>query len=161
MEYGAYDWKKMQYVEMDSGGWVTPTVDITAYFMDPRNFLDFTYVFQFENQLYSEQHTLGGVQAILPTKYDGYAADVLSAARDANVNAYHLATRMTQEGTKIDGTWVDPDGVGYKGYYNFFNIGAYAGSNYDLDGDGFVDAFDAALIQEYSIGFIDKFPSQE
>lgn len=123
MEYGAYDWKKMQYVEMDSGGWVTPTVDIIAYFMDPRNFLDFTYVFQFENQLYSEQHTLGGVQAILPTKYDGYAADVLKAAKDANVSAYFLATRMTQEGTKVDGTW-----PGYEGYYNFFNIGAYAHS---------------------------------
>lgn len=123
MEYGAYDWEKGAYVEMDSGGWVTPTAEITAYFMDPRNFLDFTYIFQFENLLYSDKHSVTGLTAILPTKYDGYAADVLSAARDANVNAYHLATRMTQEGTKIDGTW-----PGYEGYYNFFNIGAYAHS---------------------------------
>ena len=123
MEYGAYDWKTGTYVELDSGGWVTPTADITAYFMDPRNWLDFTYIFQFENLLYSDKHNVTGLTAILPTKYDGYAADVLSAARDANVNAYHLATRMTQEGTKIDGTW-----PGYEGYYNFFNIGAYAHS---------------------------------
>ncbi len=123
MEYGAYNWKTNQYVEMDSGGWVTPTVDITAYFMDPRNFLDFTYVYQFENQLYSDKHTLSGAQAILPAKYDGYAADLLQAAKDANVSAYFLATRMTQEGTKVDGTW-----PGYEGYYNFFNIGAYAHS---------------------------------
>ena len=123
MEYGAYDWKTGTYVELDSGGWVTPTADITAYFMDPRNWLDFTYIFQFENLLYSDKHSVTGLTAILPTKYDGYAADVLSAARDANVNAYHLATRMTQEGTKIDGTW-----PGYEGYYNFFNIGAYAHS---------------------------------
>lgn len=130
MEYGAYNWKTNQYVEMDSGGWVTPTVEITAYFMDPRNFLDFTYVFQFEDQLYSDKHTLTGVQAILPTKYDGYASDVMKAAKDANVSAYFLATRMTQEGSKIDGTWIGDDGISYKGYYNFFNIGAYAGSQY-------------------------------
>ena len=123
MEYGAYDWKNGAYVEMDSGGWVTPTTEIIAYFMDPRNFLDFTYIFQFENLLYSDKHSVTGLTAILPTKYDGYAQDILSAARDANVNAYHLATRMTQEGTKIDGTW-----PGYEGYYNFFNIGAYAHS---------------------------------
>ena len=123
MEYGAYNWATGEYVEMDSGGWVTPTAEITAYYMDPRNWLDFTYVFQFENQLYSDKHTLSGVQAILPAKYDSYAADVLQAAKDANVSAYFLATRMTQEGSKVDGTW-----AGYEGYYNFFNIGAYAHS---------------------------------
>lgn len=130
MEYGAYDWKTGTYVELDSGGWVTPTAEITAYFMDVRNWLDFTYIFQFENQLYSEKHILSGVQAILPSRYDGYAADVLQAAKDANVSAYFLATRMTQEGSKIDGTWTGDDGVNYDGYYNFFNIGAYAGSQY-------------------------------
>lgn len=123
MEYGAYDWKTGTYVEMDSGGWVTPTADITAYYMDPRNFLDFTYIFQFENLLYSDKHTVEGVQAILPAKYDGYAEDLLKAAKEAQVSAYFLATRMTQEGTKVDGTW-----PGYEGYYNFFNIGAYAHS---------------------------------
>ena len=130
MEYGAYDWKTGTYVELDSGGWVTPTAEIIAYYMDVRNWLDFTHIFQFENQLYSEKHTLSGVQAILPSRYDGYAADVLQAGKDANVSAYFLATRMAQEGSKIDGTWVGDDGVSYKGYYNFFNIGAYAGSQY-------------------------------
>lgn len=130
MEYGAYNWTTGTYVEMDSGGWVTPTPEITAYFMDPRNWLEDKYVFQFENQLYSDTHTVEGVKAILPTKYDAYAEDLLQAAKDANVSAYFLATRMAQEGTKIDGTWVDPDGVSYEGYYNFFNYGAYAGSQH-------------------------------
>ena len=130
MEYGAYNWTTGKYVEMDSGGWVTPTTEITAYFMDPRNWLDFTYIFQFESLLYSDKHTVSGLKAILPTRYDGYAEDILKAALDANVSAYHLATRMAQEGSKIDGTWVGDDGVSYKGYYNFFNIGAYAGSQH-------------------------------
>ena len=130
MEYGAYNWEKGSYVEMDSGGWVTPTPEIIAYYMDPRNWLEDQYLFQFENQLYADNHTVEGVKAILPTKYDGYAEDLLQAAKDANVSAYFLATRMAQEGTKIDGTWVDPDGVSYEGYYNFFNYGAYAGSQH-------------------------------
>lgn len=130
MEYGTYNWKTNKYVEMDSGGWVTASPRAVAYFMDPRNFLDSMYIFQFEDLLYSEQHTLEGVQAILPTRFDGYAADLLRAAADANVSAYFLATRMTQEGTKIDGTFVGDGGVSYKGYYNFFNYGAYAGSQH-------------------------------
>ncbi len=130
MEYGAYNWKTGKYVEMDSGGWVTPTVEITAYFMDPRNFLDFTYIFQFENLLYSDKHTTAGVQSILSSKHDGYAADLLQAAKEANVNAYFLATRMAQEGSKVDGTYVGDDGVSYAGYYNFFNMGSYAGSQH-------------------------------
>lgn len=130
MEYGAYNWSTGSYVEMDSGGWVTPTPEITAYYMDPRNWLEDRYLFQFETLFYSANHTVAGVREILPAKYDDYAADVVSAAKDSNVSAYFLATRMAQEGTKIDGTWVDPDGVSYKGYYNFFNYGAYAGSQH-------------------------------
>lgn len=130
MEYGAYNWDKNQYEAVDDGGWVTASSGIIAHYMDPRNFLDFTYIFQFEDLLYSDKHAITGVQAILPTRYDGYAEDLLKAAKDANVNAYFLAARMTQEGSKIDGTWVGDDGVSYKGYYNFFNIGAYAGSQH-------------------------------
>jgi hypothetical protein len=34
-------------------------------------------------------------------------------------------------------------------------------SGTDVDGDGYVDAFDASLIQKYSVGLIDKFPIEE
>ena len=38
--------------------------------------------------------------------FGGYnSADLLEAAKTARVNAYFLATRMTQEGTKVDGTF--------------------------------------------------------
>lgn len=131
MEYGAYNWTTGEYVEADSGGWVTPTADAVAYFMDPRNFLEFNYIFQFEDLLYVDTHTVEGVQSILPTKYDGYAADLLKAAKEAGVSAYFLATRMAQEGTKVDGTF-----PGYEGYYNFFNMGAYAHSGNEANTNG-------------------------
>jgi len=130
MEEGAYNWKNGTYLEIDSGGWVTAAPAVVAYYMDPRNFLDETYVFQFENLQYSAGQTVEGVKAILPAKQEKYAEDLLKAAKETKVSAYFLATRMAQEGSKIDGTWVDPDGVSYKGYYNFFNYGAYAGSQH-------------------------------
>ncbi|MBQ8683521.1 MAG: SH3 domain-containing protein [Clostridia bacterium] len=130
MEYGAYNWSTGTYAPVDSGGWVTAAPAVVAYYMDPRNFLDDVYIFQFEDLQYSDEHTVEGVKAILPSRYDQYAEDLLKAAKETKVSAYFLATRMAQEGSKIDGTWVDPDGVSYKGYYNFFNYGAYAGSQY-------------------------------
>lgn len=122
MEYGSYNWSSGTYVDVD-GGYVSADPAVVAYFMDPRNFLDATYIFQFENLAYSATHTEEAVKGILPERFDDYADDVLAAAKDAKVNAYLLAVRMTQEGSKIDGTW-----SGYEGYYNFFNIGAYAHS---------------------------------
>ena len=130
MEYGAYNWTTGNYVAVDSGGWVTATAAVVAYYMDPRNFLDDTYLFQFEDLRYSDTHTVEGVKAILPSRYDQYAEDLLKAAKEAKVSAYFLATRMTQEGSKIVGTWVGDDGVTYENVYNFFNYGAYAGSQH-------------------------------
>ncbi len=123
MEYGAYDWKTGTYVAVDSGGWVTAAPAVVAYYMDPRNFLDSTYIFQFEDLCFSDTQTVAGIRAILPSRFDKHAEDLLAAAKEAKVSAYFLATRMTQEGSKVDGTF-----AGYEGYYNFFNYGAYAHS---------------------------------
>lgn len=127
MESGAYDWKKNEYVSFDSGGWVSAAPALIAYYMDPRNFLSKTYLFQFEDLHFSDGQTVAGIQAILPDKLDKHATDLLNAARAANVSAYHLATRIRQEGTVNNGlgTGTVP---GYEGYYNFFDIGAYAHS---------------------------------
>ena len=130
MEDGAYNWKNGSYVAIDSGGWVTAAPAVVSYYMDPRNFLDETYIFQFEDLQYSPSQTVEGVKAILPAKQEKFAEDLLKAAKASKVSAYFLATRMAQEGSKIDGTWVGDDGVSYKGYYNFFNYGAYAGDQY-------------------------------
>lgn len=127
MEPGAYDWTNNTYVSFDSGGWVSAAPALIAYYMDPRNFLSKTYLFQFEDLHFSSDQDTDGIRAILPDKLDKHAADLLSAARAANVSAYHLATRIRLEGTVNNGlgTGTVP---GYEGYYNFFDIGAYAHS---------------------------------
>ena len=127
MAKGCYDWTNKSYVAVDSGGWVTPVKDVVAYYMDPRNFLDTIHIFQFESLTYSATHTETGVKAILPSALDKHAADLLTAAREAQVSAYFLATRMTQEGSHNNGLGTGTV-KGYEGYYNFFHIGAYAHS---------------------------------
>ena len=125
MEPGAYDWSNNAYINVD-GGWVTASPSVVAYFMDPRNWLDSTYIFQFEDLSYSGGETLAGVQAILPDALDIHAEDLLKASQETGVSAYFLATRITQEGSHLNGlgTGTVP---GYEGYYNFFHIKAYAG----------------------------------
>ncbi len=127
MEYGAYDWNKKAYVAFDSGGWVSAQQEVVAYYMDPRNFLDETSVFQFESLSYSTVHTVDGVKKILSGSFlEPLAADFVEAAKSTGVSAYHLASRALQEQGKSGnalGTGTTP---GYTGYYNIFDIGAYA-----------------------------------
>jgi len=144
MEKGAYNWTTGTYAAVDSGGWVTASPAVVAYFMDPRNFLDETYIFQFEDLKYCDTHTEAGVKAILPANFDTHAADLLKAAKEAKVNAYFLATRMAQEGSRIDGNL-----SGYVGYYNFFNIGAYAHSGRTAVTNGAIYAKNAGWTSPY------------
>ncbi len=129
MEYGAYNWDEKIYVPFDSGGWVSASPAIIAYYMDPRNFLDATQVFQFEDLHYATGQTVNGIKKILPNALDTHASDILKVANENEISAYHLATRMAQEGSHNNGlgTGTVP---GYEGYYNFFHIGAYAGNQY-------------------------------
>ncbi len=127
VEEGAYNWSTNTYVSFDSGGWVTAHRNVVDYCIDPRNWLDSTYIFQFEELTYSDTHTVDGIRVILPDVLDKHAADLLAAAKAADVSAYYLASKIKQEGTDKNGlgTATVP---GYEGYYNFFDIGAYAHS---------------------------------
>ena len=126
MDEGAYNWDTKQYVAFDSGGWVTAQREVVAYYMDPRNFLDDTGIFQFENLSFSASHTLDGVRQILSGSFmSGMEEMFMQAAKEAGVSVLHLASRARQEqganGNAL-GTGYVLDGVTY---YNFFNIGAY------------------------------------
>lgn len=135
-------------------GWYCASSASVAYYLDPRNSLCDDYIFQFEQLTYdSKMQTREGVQKILAdckylmknniTYYDTkgkqqtinktYVDVIMEAAKEYNVSPYHLASRIRQEqgvsGTSniISGKWTgkDENGKSYKGYYNFFNWGAY------------------------------------
>lgn len=148
MDYGAYNWSTGEYVEYDTGGWCTASKAVTAYYMDPRNWLDNNYIFQFEELSYNANHTISGVQAILPSELDKHAQDLLNASRESGISAYHFATRITQEGTARNGLALGTV-PGYEGYYNFTNIGAYAHSGNSAVTNGAIYAKNAGWDTPY------------
>lgn len=142
MDKGAYNWNTNSWYGLDGAGWVAASEQLVAYYMDPRNFLDDTSIFMFEQLSYDENvHTLEGVKAILSGTFMSgsyttpdtkvtysYAQTFMDAAKETGVSPYHLASRARQEmGT--NGTPLGHGTVpGYAGYFNFFNIQAYATS---------------------------------
>ena len=150
-------WKCTVCGETPHGGssWRCASEPAVSYYMDPRNWLNDSYIFQFENLSYNGQiQTLEGVQKIISsmqymqgstvtyTKTDGtkaslnksYAQIIMEAAKEAGISPYHLASRIRQEqgsgstpGSTATGTY-----GGYVGYYNFLNIKASGSTNSEV-----------------------------
>lgn len=135
----------------DSGSWVCASEGIVAYMMDPRNWINEDYIFQFENLAFNETtQTLSGVQAITSrigymsgntvtytttngttaTINKSYAQIIYEAAKEAGISPYHLASRIRQEQGAGEAASSTASGTytGYVGYYNFLNIGATGGN---------------------------------
>ena len=65
-EYGAYDWNTGTWTGFDGSSWVAASNDLVAYYMDPRNFLNDTYVFQFLHHAYdSNAQTREGLTSLI------------------------------------------------------------------------------------------------
>ncbi len=145
-ESGAYDWSKDSYVVKDGTNWYSASSEVIAYYMDPRNFLNSTDIFQFEALAYDSAHSGTVVQSILSNTfmkgnysvYDSttkktvkgsYKDAFMDAGKGAAANPYFLATRVKQEvgvngSNATSGTY-----RGYEGIYNFYNIGAFDGTD--------------------------------
>ena len=65
-EQGKYDWNTGTWVGFDGPTWVGASRQLTAYYMDPRNFLDESYIFQFLLHSYNpDEQTRDGLVAML------------------------------------------------------------------------------------------------
>lgn len=63
---GAYDWDNGTWTGFDGSTWVAASEDIIRYYMDPRNFLDDVYIFQFMSHGYDASiQTREGLQAMV------------------------------------------------------------------------------------------------
>ncbi len=137
-EKGAYDWDTGKWYSFDSGEWYAPDDRVVAYHMDPRNFLNTTHIFMFFSQSYNAEldtednlvNFLKGtfMEGSLPDlSSKTYAQVLMEAAQSSKVSPYVLASIIRQEqGTNGAGASISGTVSGYKGYYNYFNIGAYA-----------------------------------
>ncbi len=152
MEYGAYNWETGEYVVFDSGGWVTAHKSVVAYYLDPRNSLNSTAIFQFLNQTYdSTKQNKEGLKKLVSdsflannfpeSTYATYCDVIMEAAKQSCVSPYVLAAMIINE-QDVNGTGGSISGniPGYKGYYNFYNISAYAHSGRDAVTNGLIYA---------------------
>ena len=113
--------------------------------MDPRNFLNEVRIFQFEALSFDEySDNLDAVEKILyGTEFynnkvsyldsngntinmsEKYSDLILRAGRTSLVSPYHLASRIKQEvGPFLSHSSISGNVEGFKGLYNFYNIGA-------------------------------------
>lgn len=137
-------------------GWYNASKEAIAYYLDPRNYLNDKYIFSFETLEFRDNQSPSIIESYFrgktlfnqPYKYynskvkgnnglysDGstgkYGEDIVNASKNANVSALHVSSRMLQEvgasgSASSSGASFNYCGQTYSGYYNFFNIGAYA-----------------------------------
>lgn len=63
---GAYNWDTSTWNGFDGASWVQASPDIIRYYMDPRNFLNEKYIFQFLLQSYNASvHSAAGLQSMV------------------------------------------------------------------------------------------------
>lgn len=141
-EYGAKD-SNGNYIEFDSGGWIAASGSIVEYYMDPRNFLTEGGIFQFMSHSYDAQtQTKAGLQQIVAgtflankfpeAGYDTYSDALIYAGRQSGANPYVLASMiLVEQGSDGRGSSISGKVSGYEGYYNYFNVRAYASGGYD------------------------------
>lgn len=153
---GAYN--NGEWISLSGKGWYAASKQTIAFYLDPRNFLDESHIFMFENLGYNpETQTAEVVNKIIGSSFmnstflciDGayicvigthsFADTFMQAGIDKKVSPVHLASRALQEqGTRGS---VLSLGKGYNGeyvgYYNFFNIGAYGKTTEAVVTNGF------------------------
>ena len=122
------------------GSWYVGSTEVTAYFLDPRNFLEEDSILMFEdlgnNSFYTEDMVKSVLQGTFMSGCDNidkisYSSMFMTAAKEANVSPIYLASLSRQEvGTTIglvtSGEEFSYNGNTYIGFYNFYNIGAYS-----------------------------------
>ncbi len=138
----SYDYKTDVFRNnFDGPSWYAANSDTIRFYLDPRNFLNAVDILMFETQSYSTSHSITVVQSILSDTFMSgnyiekvndvdtplsYAQAFMDAGLASGVSPYLLSARVKQEvGIKGSGS---TSGLvaGYEGYYNFFNINAYA-----------------------------------
>lgn len=148
MAPGNYDWNKAVWI-FNNGGWTGASREIIAFYMDPRNFLNSTEIYQFLEQSYNSsfQTKEGLTKLVAGTFLAGtytesgktynYIDVIMQAAKDSNVNPYIIASKIIQEqGSSGKSSLISGTYSGYSGYYNFFNVNASGSSEAEVIKNG-------------------------
>jgi beta-N-acetylglucosaminidase len=137
-EAGSYNWSNDTWKALDGTSWYAANKDTVAYYMDPRNFLNESSIFMFEELTYNNTfQTSSIVQKILgtsfmPSVHSDYLNTIMKAAVDYNISPVHISSRIRQEvglggSAASSGAAFTYNSKTYSGLYNFYNIGATSG----------------------------------
>ncbi len=127
-------WKRLESkksADYNAGGFVLASKAAVAYTMDPRNFLNDQSIFQFrvvtENFDQDTQEAVNEAMVNTPMKDKSYAKTITDVGKSRGVSPLFLISRIRQETgcDIINNKSINGEHPSYKGYYNFFNIGAY------------------------------------
>ena len=154
----SFDYYKDYYKAYDdisgSDPWYLANYDAIAYYVDPRNFLNDMYIFQFETLSYdssiSDDNIKISINSIFGDDYlNKYTNNFLEAGKISGVNPIYLATLSKEEvgngtapGTAINGK--------YNGMYNFYNIGANSGNNPVYNGLNYASNTDSETLRPWN-----------
>ncbi len=143
-------YKNGNYVPQEGKSWISASRKAVEHYMDPLNFLDEKYIFQFESTNYSNQQTIEGIETIISNTWmknayitykdaqgktvtyspkTKYSEAIMAAAKNSGMSAYYLASKIVQEvgGAKPTAGGASGTFKGYEGIYNYYNIGANTG----------------------------------
>lgn len=148
---GAFDYEKNTWLGFDGTSWVAASEKIIAYYMDPRNFLDEVYVFQFEKLSYDEEiHTKECLLNVIKGTFleNGiiennmtYAEAIMEAAKKSGVSPYNLAASIIlEQGRKGASNSISGTVRGFESIYNYYNWKAYAANGKDAITNGLIYA---------------------
>ncbi|MFP3156366.1 hypothetical protein LQZ18_18460 [Lachnospiraceae bacterium ZAX-1] len=137
------------------GAWVQATESVVKHFIDPRNSLNETSVFQFELLSYFNKsvHIKSGVEKALNGTFMGnkvledgsgggktYAQVLMDVGKDQSVSPYALASRLRQEQGASMGDLASGTYPGFAGLYNYYNIGAFGDTREEVVANGLTEA---------------------
>ncbi len=135
-----YDIKNDKWTPFDGSNWFAASDELVAYYLDPRSYLYDGYIFVFESLSYAEGvQNAEGVEAILagsfmsntvvPGDTRTYAQVIVEAGKTSGVSPYHIASRILQEVGYSGNSCTSGKDNAVPGIYNFYNIGAYDGTD--------------------------------
>ena len=107
------------------GSWRCASQAAIEYMMDPRNSLNSSDIFQFEELMINGCDINAINSMINGTFLQGHANEIANSANNTGINPYYIIARLIQEQGR-DGSATSS---GASGYYNPFNIGATGNSD--------------------------------
>lgn len=130
-EEGAYNSETGEYNQFD-GRWNAASESIIAYYMDPRNFLNETSIYQFMDHSFDpasqNRNTIKSMvsRSSCFMNTADYINCLYNAGKNSKVNPNVITAMVIMEqGWRGGSGLISGTYKGYEGYYNHFNIGAY------------------------------------